>query len=162
MVVSVGRIEKEVLLRAPIERVWDAISDSEQFGRWFGARFEGRFREGARVHALMAKTEMDPEVAAHQEPYVGHSFEVLVDRMDPPRHFAYRWHPGADTDHDAPDEAMTLVTFDLEEVEGGTRLTIRESGFGNLEAERRAKALEENQSGWEVQSRLIRLFVERA
>ena len=162
MVVSLGRIEKEVVLRAPIERVWAAISDAEQFGRWFGARFEGPFREGTRVKARVAKTEMDPEVAAYQEPYVGQPFEVVVDRMDPPRHFAYRWHPGADPGHDGPDEVMTLVTFDLEEVEEGTRLTIRESGFDNLRAERRAKALEENEGGWEIQSRMIRLFVERA
>jgi len=28
------RIEKIVLLRAPVERVWRAISDSKEFGKW--------------------------------------------------------------------------------------------------------------------------------
>lgn len=161
MVTSVGRIHKEVVLRAPIQRVWEAISDSEQFGRWFGARFEGPFRAGTRVKGEIAKTEMDPEVASYQEPYAGQPFELLVERVDPPRHFAFRWHPGAEPDEDATDESMTLVTFDLEEVEEGTRLVIQETGFDGIEAERRAKVFEENRGGWEIQARLVRLYVER-
>lgn len=47
MHMSTDRIEKEVLLKAPLERVWRAISDSEEFGRWFGVRFDGPFVAGS-------------------------------------------------------------------------------------------------------------------
>jgi uncharacterized protein YndB with AHSA1/START domain len=40
---STDRIEKRVMLRASLDRVWRAISDSEEFGRWFGVRFDGPF-----------------------------------------------------------------------------------------------------------------------
>jgi uncharacterized protein YndB with AHSA1/START domain len=40
---STDRIEKQVVLRAPMDRVWRAISDSQEFGRWFGVRIDGPF-----------------------------------------------------------------------------------------------------------------------
>lgn len=162
MATSTNRIEKQVLLRAPIERVWRAISDADQFGRWFGARFDGAFEAGARVAATIQGTEVDPEVAQQQAPYVGIAFDILVDRVEPPRHFSFRWHPGADPDPQVGDEARTLVSFDLEEVPEGTLLTIRETGFERISAERRAQVFEQNEGGWEAQATLVEKFVMRA
>ena len=45
---STDRIEKKILLRAPRKRVWRALSDSTEFGTWFGMKFEGAFAPGAR------------------------------------------------------------------------------------------------------------------
>ncbi|MDT5224415.1 MAG: hypothetical protein QOG19_1822, partial [Mycobacterium sp.] len=65
---NTDRIEKQVLLRAPLERVWQAITDAEQFGRWFGVRFDGPFVPGGSVTAAMTPTTVDDDVAKRQEP----------------------------------------------------------------------------------------------
>ena len=89
------RIEKTITLRAPVERVWRAISDSKEFGRWFGVRFDQPFVAGARLQGTITPTEVDPDVAKMQEPYVGIAFDFVIDRIEPMRLFSFRWHPGA-------------------------------------------------------------------
>ena len=65
------KLEKRVLLRAPLERVWRAISDAEEFGRWFGVRFDGPFVAGTSVTAAISPTAVDAGVAKRQEPTPG-------------------------------------------------------------------------------------------
>ena len=60
---SNDRIEKEVVLRAPLERVWRAISDADEFGRWFGVRFDGPFVAGTSVTGVITPTTVDEDVA---------------------------------------------------------------------------------------------------
>ena len=154
------KIEKVATLKAPIEKVWRAISDSAAFGTWFGMTIEGPFVEGRTVVGAIAKTQVDDEIAKQQEPYVGMRCELRIERIVPLEIFAFRWHPGADPDM-APDAPMTLVTFELKEVLEGTRLTITESGFEGLPLERRAKAFSENEGGWEAQLSLIAKYLSR-
>lgn len=149
-------ITKKILLHAPLERVWHALSDSASFGAWFGARFEGPFVAGQWVRGQIAPTQMDPEIAAMQAPYSGLPCDLLIERLEPPLLLSFRWHPGADP---VPEDATTLVTFELAAAEGGTRLTITESGFEHLPPERRAKAFSDNEGGWELQTTLIAKFV---
>lgn len=161
MAESSDRIEKRVLLRAPIERVWRAVSDSSEFGAWFGVRFDGPFVAGERTVGRITPTTVDPEVAAQQAPYEGKTFEVGVVALEPPRRLAFRWNPyGEESSLD--DAPTTLVEFELEEAEGGTLLTIRESGFDSVPLERRAKAFEANEQGWEGQLTLIRKYLDAA
>lgn len=111
------RIEKTTVIKAPIAKMWTAISDSTSFGAWFGVSFDGPFVEGQTVPGVIAKTQVDDAVARQQEPYVGMRCDLIIERIVPPRLLAFRWHPGADgrVSADAP---TTLVTFELEEVEG--------------------------------------------
>jgi uncharacterized protein YndB with AHSA1/START domain len=154
------RIEKQVVLRAPVERVWRAISDSSQFGQWFGLELEGAFVAGKVVKARIAPTKVDAEVAKQQEPYAGVGFELAVERIEPMRHFSFRWHPFAiEAGLDLSKEPMTRVVFELEEVPGGTKLTITESGFDELPLARRAKAFTANDGGWEAQTKLIAKYL---
>lgn len=154
------RIEKSALLRAPLERVWDAVSDARQFGTWFGVEFDGPFVAGAWLTGRIVPTSVDPEVAKSQEPYVGTTFVCIVERVDPRRHLSFRWHPYAvEPGVDDGGEPMTLVTFELEEVPGGTQLTITESGFDRIPLERRAAAFEANEEGWEAQLKLIEKYL---
>src|SRR5690242_20989092 len=74
---NTDRIEKQVLLKAPRERVWRALSEADQFGTWFGVRFDGPFVEGERLTGKIAPTQVDEEVAAMQTPYEGTPFEWL-------------------------------------------------------------------------------------
>lgn len=164
MAISTDMIEKRVVLRAPIQRVWRAIADATEFGRWFGARFDGAFEAGARVTGTIQPTQVDEEVAAMQEQYTDLPFVVWVEEMESPHRFAFRWHPGGEPveAETASREETTLVTFELEEVAEGTLLTIRETGFDSIPLERRAKAFSENEHGWEMQTRLIATYVTRA
>lgn len=154
------KIEKTATLKAPLAKVWKAISDSTAFGAWFGMALEGPFVEGQTVLGAIAKTQVDDEIAKHQAPYVGMRCELRVERIIPLELFAFRWHPGADPEA-GPEAPTTLVTFELEEVAEGTRLTITESGFDALPLERRAKAFTENEGGWEAQLALVAKYLAR-
>ena len=162
MASSTDRIEKTVVLRAPRERVWRAISDSKQFGSWFGVQFDGPFVAGTSIVGKMVTTTVDAEVAKRQEPYKGHRFEFTVERVEPMRLFSFRWHPFAmDSSVDYSKEPSTLVVFQLEEVADGTKLTVTESGFDQIPLERRAKAFAANEGGWAAQMTLIEKYLAR-
>lgn len=154
------RIEKSILLRAPRSRVWRALTDSEEFGRWFGVRFEGPFSPGASVRGVIVGTSVDPAVAAAQRQFEGTAFEMVIDRIEPERLFSFRWHPFAvDPGVDYSAEPMTLVTFTLEEEADGVRLILTESGFDALPLARRTPAFEANAGGWEVMLGVLEKYV---
>jgi uncharacterized protein YndB with AHSA1/START domain len=160
MITSTDRIEKTILLRAPADRVWRAISDSKQFGIWFGVEFDGPFVAGARVTGKIVPTKVDADVAKAQEPYAGMTFECSIERIEPMRLFSFRWHPFAvDSGVDYSNEPSTLVAFELQEVAGGTKLTVTESGFDQIPLERRAKAFASNEQGWTEQMKLIEKYL---
>jgi uncharacterized protein YndB with AHSA1/START domain len=146
------RIEKRVLLRAPLGRVWRALTDSGEFGTWFGATMQGPFAEGATVRGQIT--------------YPGYehlTMDITIERIEPQRYFSYRWHPNAvDPKHDYSSEPTTLVEFRLQEVAGGTELTIVESGFDRIPLERRADAFRSNDGGWTEQTRRIDQYVAKA
>jgi uncharacterized protein YndB with AHSA1/START domain len=150
------RIHKTVVLKATLERVWRAISDAEEFGSWFGVRFDGPFSVGRHLIGTIVPTKADPEVAKTQEPYAGSRFEVTIDQIEPLKHFSFRWHPFAvDPAVDYSAEPTTRVVFEIESVPGGTRLSITELGFDGIPLGRRAKAFEMNEGGWTAQLVLV-------
>ena len=154
------RIVKTAVLRAPRERVWRAIGDAGQFGAWFGAELDGPFVAGMRVTGRMRPTKVDPEVAKHQEAFEGMPFECAIERVEPLRLLSFRWHPEpAEPGADLSAAPTTLVTFELEEVAEGTRLTITESGFDQIPLERRIKLVEGNAEGWATQLRLVEKYL---
>jgi uncharacterized protein YndB with AHSA1/START domain len=157
---STDRIEKRVVLRAPRERVWRAISDAKQFGSWFGVAFDGPFAEGARLTGKIVPTTVDAEVAKMQEPYAGKAFEWTVEHIEPMQRMSFRWHPYAvEEGVDYSKEPTTLIEFELTEAAGGILLTITESGFDQIPLARRAKAFKANEGGWEMQTRLIEKYL---
>ena len=154
------RIQKKIVLRAPLARVWSAISDASQFGIWFGADLEGPFVAGQPIRGAMRPTQVDPDVAKMQEPYTGQPFHGTVETIEPMRLISFRWHPYAiDPEADHSKEPTTLVEFALEEVDGGTQLTVTESGFDKVPLERRAEAFKSNEEGWEHQTKLLEKYL---
>lgn len=146
---STDRIEKRIQLKAPRARVWKAITDPKEFGEWFRVGLEGKFEVG---QAKLGKI-LHPG-------YEHLTIEMVVDRMDAESVFAYRWHPHAiDTKADYSAEPMTLVEFRLEEKDGGTLLTLTESGFDKLPAARRESAYRGNEGGWAIQITNIERYV---
>jgi len=152
------RIEKQVVLDAAIERVWDAISDSTKFGTWFGMRVDGPFTEGATVSGHIAETQVDEDVAAKQRPYVGAPVTLWIVAVEPPRRLAFRWNPLPGTQFA---DLTTLVEFTLTDQDGATLLDIVESGFDALPDEHRATAFAGNSEGWALQTQLIGTYLAR-
>ena len=159
---NVDRIEKKILLRAPVKRVWRALTDASEFGSWFGVKLEDAFKPGAQARGTIVPTTVDAAVAEAQRPYSGKPFEITVERMDAERLFSFRWHPFAvEPGVDYSAEPMTLVEFTLEEVAEGTMLTIVESGFERIPLARRAKAFTMNEQGWGMVVTLLEKYVAR-
>jgi uncharacterized protein YndB with AHSA1/START domain len=153
MSTNTDRIEKTIFLRAPRSKVWSAISDSKQFGAWFGVEWFEPFAPGATVHGRIT----NPPEYAHLR------FDIIVDEVVPEQRLAYRWHPAAiDSKIDYSKEPRTLVVFELEDAPGGTRLKLTESGFDKLSPERRANAFRMNDGGWGVQMERIEKYVVQA
>jgi|SRR5271170_1290078 len=160
---SSDRIEKKVVLRASRQRVWKALTDSTQFGSWFGMKIDGPFTVGATMRAVIVATKVDPDVAKAMEPVVGTPFSFTIEQMEPERLFSFRWHPHAlSRDVDYSKEPTTLVVFELAEVADGILLTVTESGFDRVPASRRASAFEANEGGWAIQMQLIQKYLARA
>ena len=146
---STDRIEKRVLLRAPRSRVWRAISDAKEFGTWFRMSLDGAFVAGRTVQAKVT-------IPGYEHLKV----EIQVERIEPERYFSYRWHPYPnDPKVDYSTEPTTLVEFTLDEAEGGTALTIVESGFDRIPLARRAEAFRMNHQGWEGQAKNLASYV---
>jgi uncharacterized protein YndB with AHSA1/START domain len=157
---SKDRIEKEVVLRAPLDRVWKAISDADEFGQWFGVRFDGPFVAGASVTGVITPTTVDEEIARLQEPHAGKSDIWQIVAIEPQRRLAFRWHPYAvEPGTDYSQEPTTLVEFTLTEIDDGVLLRIVESGFENIPADRRVAAFEGNSEGWAKQTELVRKYL---
>ena len=149
---TTDRIEKTLVLRAPRSRVWRALSNVEEFSTWFRTNFQGEFAEGATVRGR-------PTLSGYEHLTI----EIRIERMEPEHRLSFRWHPyEVDMSKDYSAEPTTLVEFTLEDAAEGTRLTVTESGFDALPADRRIEAFRENEKGWIDQMQSITRHVESA
>ena len=146
------RIEKTIELRAPVSRVWRALTDHREFGEWFRVRLEDPFVPG--------------QISRGRITYPGYEhvrWEAVVQRIEPERLFSFTWHPYAiDPKVDYTGEPSTLVEFTLEKMPTGTLLRIVESGFDKLPSKRRDEAFRMNEGGWSAQLGNIARHVEQA
>jgi uncharacterized protein YndB with AHSA1/START domain len=144
-----NRIEKRIELKAPISRVWRALTDYREFGEWLRVKIDGPFVPG--------------EVSRGQITYPGYEhlkWEAVVQKMEPERLFSYTWHPSAiDPKMDYSKEPPTLVEFRLEKTASGTLLVLTESGFDKLPKDRRLMAFRGNDDGWTKQMKSIESYV---
>jgi uncharacterized protein YndB with AHSA1/START domain len=146
---STDRIEKQIVLDAPRARVWRAITDVKQFNEWFGIRLTEPFAPGKATSGNITNPGYDHLILT-----------MWVETIEPESRFSFRWHPNAtDTSVDYSSEPTTLVTFTLEEVPDGTKLTITESGFDALPESRRAQAFKGNDSGWAQQAIRVQKYL---
>lgn len=143
------RIEKTIDLKAPIERVWRALTDYREFGTWFRVRLDGPFVVG-----------QDSTGNITYPGYEHVKWTARVVQMDEPGTFAFTWHPYAiDPDVDYAQETPTRVEFRLTPTSAGTHLVVIESGFDQIPAHRRPEALRMNDGGWAEQMRNIAAHV---
>jgi uncharacterized protein YndB with AHSA1/START domain len=143
------QIEKRIELKAPVSRVWRALTDYREFGEWFRVNLEGPFVPGEKAQGYITWPG-----------YEHVRFTAVIQKMEPERLFSFTWHPySVDTNVDYESETPTLVEFKLEEAAGGTLLTVTESGFDKIPADRRAEAFRRNDGGWTQQMKNIETHV---
>jgi uncharacterized protein YndB with AHSA1/START domain len=143
------RIEKHIELKAPISRVWRAITDHREFGEWFRVKLDGPFIVG--------------QISRGQITYPGYEhlkWEATVQKMEPERLFSFTWPQPKSLDNPNYSNApTTLVEFRLEKTPTGTLLTLTESGFEKLPADWRLEAFRRNDGGWTEQMKNIEKHV---
>ncbi len=145
-------IEKRIELKAPVSRVWRALTDYREFGEWFRVKVDGPFVAG--------------QVSRGQITYPGYEhvkWEAVVQNMESERLFSFTWpHPKSLDQKDYSNEPTTLVEFRLEKTASGTLLVLRESGFDKIPGDRRIEAFRRNDGGWTEQMKNIENYVAQA
>ncbi len=147
------RIEKRIELKAPISRVWRALTDHREFGEWFRVALEGPFVPGATVRGRCLYPGYEHIV-----------WEAEIQQIEPERLFSFTWPVAKSIDKaeykaDYTGEPRTLVEFRLEKTADGTLLVLTESGFSKLPDDRRESAFRRNEGGWTEQMKNIENYV---
>jgi uncharacterized protein YndB with AHSA1/START domain len=143
------RIEKRIDLKAPVSRVWRALTDYREIGDWFRVKLESPFVPGQPSRGRITYPGYERLV-----------MEIVVKELRPERLFSFTWHPCAtDLNVDYSQETPTLVEFRLEKSASGTLLLLTESGFDKIPADRRVAAFRSNEGGWTGQMKNIEAYV---
>ena len=143
---TADRIEREIFINAPQRVVWAALTEPGHVARWFGDSAEVDLQPGGKM--VFGWTE-----------YGNH--HAVVERVEPPGFFSYRWGHGAEVMPAAGNS--TLVEFSLTPAEPGTMLRVVETGFASLDAsdDEQATAVRENTEGWASELAELQQYAER-
>src|SRR3954451_23149211 len=136
MAPQTDRIERAVLIAAPVERVWELVTSAQHVGRWFAdAGAELDLRPGGTLSLSWSEFG---------------TFHGRVEAVEPPHRVAYRWLSIKDSRADPTPANSTLIEFTLAAEGDGTRVAVVESGFDALDVntEERAAALASHTTGW--------------
>jgi uncharacterized protein YndB with AHSA1/START domain len=134
-------VRRVLEIRTPRGRVWAALTQPEELVRWFSTE--------------RAEIDLRPGGAARFE-WEDSSDEAVVDVVDPPGRLVFRWRPAG------LDRPYTTVSFTLEEIPKGTRLTLVESGFSSLPDQIPQQSQEGNDDGWADELAELRVYLEAA
>ena len=138
-------IERTITVASPIERVWQALTTADMLAQWFGDSAEVDLRPGGAMKVGWSG--------------YGTTVDCVIDDVDPPRTFSYRWESAPADDGQT---RMTHVQFTLAHADGETTVTVIESGLAALPDELYGKTLEENTSGWKAEMDDLAHLVETA
>jgi uncharacterized protein YndB with AHSA1/START domain len=139
------RIEREIQIDAPIDVVWSVLTEPEQVTQWFSDSAELELRPGAdgtltfRGSRKGSRPDDSPEMVVN----------LRVERVEPPRHFSFRWDYPRGVE---PDESNApLVEFTLAEDGDGTKLTLVESGLKRLgwTEDQNERYVDDHERGWD-------------
>ncbi|GIG68728.1 SRPBCC domain-containing protein [Phytomonospora endophytica] len=138
-------IERVLVLRHPIEKVWAALTTAEGLSRWFGSIADIDLRPGGR--AFFRWDDLDDETVA------------TIETVDPPHRFSFRWRLEGLPEKTSP---RTLVEFRLEPVPEGTRLHLTESGFTQAADHIARPAHDANSHGWTAELADLETYLDAA
>jgi len=130
---ATDRIEREIIINAPQDRVWAVLTEPDHVARWFGDSAEVDLRPGGKMIFGWK---------AHG------NHHARVERVEPPGFFSYRWARPTGTEPTSGNS--TLVEFTLISEGSATRLRVVETGFASLDGseEDRGTAVKQNTEGW--------------
>lgn len=152
LVHQLGRIDRDIEIAAPPERVYRALTDARELSAWFQVTIDGDITPGGDVW-------MTSVMPGH----AGQRFRVTFLELTAPHTVVWCWHPGeVDPAVDYSKEPRTTVRFTLEAAPGGTRVTVAETGFDEIALARRAKVYGDNEQGWTEVLVWLRGHAERA
>lgn len=136
-------IRREILIEAPLPRVWDLVSEP---GWWVNA---GEIRE----HEIAPVPGREGVVRVTDPEYGDFTIETIASR--PPHEVSFRWLGGAgDGDRSV---VTTVIAFTLREVADGVLVQVVESGWGDVEPTQKvASEYQENCRGWEAELQAAR------
>ncbi|GGB76167.1 SRPBCC family protein [Henriciella pelagia] len=143
------RIEKTTTLKSSIDKVWDAITDHEKFGEWFKVKLYNPFVEGEMTRGHITHPEAE-----------GMVWESVTRDIRPKTYFSFVWYHDATQAGAAPKRCEMLVEFILKPMNGGTHLTIIESGFDAVPQPESETIRTRNDGGWAEQIRNIEAYVD--
>lgn len=145
VVVDNDRIKREIFINAPIQTVWELISQPA----WWVGDTPGPDKVQVDGTRVVADTKYG-------------QFPVLIEKVEPPNYLACRW-ASSFAGEEPTGENSTLVEFKLASKDGGTFLTIVESGFSHLAVseQERSKFFNGNVHGWEMQVEVLRKRAEQ-
>ncbi|MFD3442078.1 SRPBCC family protein [Streptomyces sp. NPDC058685] len=145
-----NRIEREISIAAPVERVWAVLTEPEHVGSWFG--------QGSPT-----PVDLRPGGTMHLDHGEYGQFPTTIVTVDPPNHFSYRWasaYPG----EQAVEGNSTLVEFTLTPEGDGTHLRVVETGFAELvvpEDRKAGASYESHSQGWSEQVVNVQKYAEQ-
>jgi uncharacterized protein YndB with AHSA1/START domain len=142
-----NQVEREIVIAAPIERVWAILTEPMHFRAWFA--FDG------------AEIDLRPGGMMVMNWKEHGRFLGTVERVEPPHLFSFR---GSRLPDDEPREGnATLVEFTLTPSGDGTLLRVVESGFRDLQIseDEQASAVAGNVQGWIGALSELTAYVER-
>ena len=127
-----SELKLERSLRAPIQKVWRALTRGEEIARWFGPS------DAFRVEVLEwdCRTGGEYRVAMHDPDGNTHTCFGTFEDVDEPDRLTYTWSWEGQPPMD------TLVAFELAEDGSATKLSFRHTGFPSDEARDR------HEQGW--------------
>lgn len=132
--VTDGVILASVEIAVPPERVFRALTDPNEVTAWWGSA------DTYRTEEFMADLRVGGRWSARGRSADGRTFAVEGEflEIDAPHRLVQTWIP------DWEPGLKTRLTYRLEPIQGGTRLTLRHEGFGD-----RHTALQGHTQGWE-------------
>lgn len=139
------QIKREVFINASVQKVWELISQPA----WWVGDAPGPDKVQVDGSRVVADTKYG-------------QFTVVIEQSAPPNYLACRWassFPGEEPNG----ENSTLVEFKLCSKDGGTLLSVNESGFSHLalSTKEQRKFFEGNVHGWTMQMEVLRKLAEQ-
>jgi len=143
---ATDRIEREIVINAPQDRVWAVLTEADHVAGWFGDSAEVDLRPGGKM--VFGWKDFG-------------NYHARVERVEPPGFFSYRWARARGAEPVAGNS--TLVEFTLTPDGPRTRLRVVETGFASLDAseEEKGTAVKENTEGWISELGELQEYAER-
>jgi uncharacterized protein YndB with AHSA1/START domain len=135
-------ITRTIEIAAPRQRVWDALTTPELLSQWLGQEAVFEPKVGAKGSYSWSDWGR---------------FPLIVEQVEEPSRLAVRW--ARSPDGELTESTSTVAHYQLDEIDGGTLLTVVETGFELLDGNQQT-SFEDNTKGWAEELGELKVFLE--